>query len=310
MRLVFAGTAEPSVPSLQRLLGSRHEVIAVVSRPDAPTGRGRKLAPSAIATIARDRGIELLQPVRPTDDVFASRLTMLTPDCCPIVAYGALIPPSVLRVPRYGWVNLHFSLLPAWRGAAPVQHAVLRGDEVTGASTFQLQEGLDTGPIFGTVTETIGPRDTSGDLLDRLAVAGAELLVQTLDGIESGELVPVAQISEGVSFAPKVTTDDSRLRWDSPSLHVDRHVRAFTPTPGAWTTFRDHRLKILLLQRADGGVGTALKPGELAVTKSAVHVGTGSGVVLLGLVQPQGKRPMSATDWARGLRITQGERLS
>ena len=214
MRLVFAGTPAPAVPSLLALLSSRHDVAAVITRPDTVAGRGRRPTLSPVKEAAVEAGLEVLQPRRVRDPDFLDRLRAIGPDCCPVVAFGALIPPDALAIPRRGWVNLHFSLLPAWRGAAPVQRAVMAGDEITGASTFLLEEGLDTGPIYGVITEPIGPRDTSGDLLDRLAVSGAGLLVATLDGIEDGTVVARPQPDEGVSLAPKVEVDDVRVAWD------------------------------------------------------------------------------------------------
>ena len=213
MRLVFAGTPATSVPSLDALLNSRHEVAAVVTRPDAPAGRGLKLVPSPIAERAAAAGVEILRPSRPRDPEFVERLTEIAPDCCPVTAYGALIPQHVLDVPAQGWVNLHFSLLPAWRGAAPVQHAILHGDDVTGATTFRLVRELDAGPVFGVLTEPILESDTAGSLLERLSVAGAGLLVTTLDMIESGELEAREQPAEGISLAPKITTADAELNW-------------------------------------------------------------------------------------------------
>jgi methionyl-tRNA formyltransferase len=306
--VVFAGTPEPAVAPLRALLASRHEVVAVVTRPDAPAGRGRKLVASPVADLAAEHGIELLKPERPRDPEFVERLTQIAPDCCPVVAYGALIPRPVLDIPRHGWVNLHFSLLPAWRGAAPVQHAIKHGDDVTGACTFLLEEGMDTGPVFGTVTDAIGPQDTSGDLLARLSQSGAELLVKTLDGIEDGTLVPVPQPSDGVTLAPKITVEDARVDWNHPAMAIDRLVRSCTPAPGAWTTMRDERLKL-------GPVALApevedLPPGQIRVSKSEVLVGTGSHAVRLGQVQPVGKRLMGWRDWANGARPESGERLT
>jgi methionyl-tRNA formyltransferase len=323
MRLVFAGTPEVALPSLDALLASRHEVVAVVTRPDARAGRGRTLVPSPVRQRAEAAGLEVLTPERPSDPAFQERLRALAPDACPVVAYGALVPPSALEIPRHGWVNLHFSLLPAWRGAAPVQHAVMAGDEVTGATTFRLEKGLDTGPVFGVMTETIRPRDTAGDLLDRLAQAGAGLLVATLDGIEDGDLEPRPQPAEGVSLAPKIEVDDARVRWSRPALAVDRQVRGCTPAPGAWTVFRGERVKLGPVTPVDtegqggaaadtaGALATVpdLAPGQLHVTKRAVAVGTASGAVVLGEVRPHGKKPMSAADWARGVRIGADERF-
>ncbi|SNT43720.1 methionyl-tRNA formyltransferase [Actinacidiphila glaucinigra] len=308
MRLVFAGTPEVAVPALDALLASgRHEVVAVVTRMDATAGRGRKLVASPVAQRAEEAGIEVLKPARPRDEDFLARLREIAPDCCPVVAYGALLPRVALDVPARGWVNLHFSLLPAWRGAAPVQHAVMAGDEVTGAATFLIEEGLDSGPVYGVVTEDVRPRDTSGDLLTRLSHSGAKLLAATMDGIEDGALVARPQPAEGVSLAPKITVDDARVDWNAPALRVDRVIRGCTPAPGAWTLFGGERLKVgpvtLLPDRTD------LAPGELEVTKRAVYAGTGSHAVELGEVRPQGKKPMPAADWARGVRVPSGERL-
>ncbi|MFF4793583.1 methionyl-tRNA formyltransferase [Streptomyces sp. NPDC001276] len=308
MKLVFAGTPEVAVPALDALLASgRHEVAAVVTRPDAPAGRGRRLIASPVAERAEEAGIEVLKPLKPRDPEFLERLKEIAPDCCPVVAYGALLPRAALEIPARGWVNLHFSLLPAWRGAAPAQHALMAGDEITGASTFLIEEGLDSGPVYGTVTERIRPTDTSGDLLTRLALAGAGLLAATMDGIEDGTLEAVPQPAEGVTLAPKITVEDARVDWTAPALRVDRVVRGCTPAPGAWTTFRGERLK--LIQAAPAPQRTDLAPGALAVGKNDVHVGTGSYAVELLWVQAQGKKPMRAADWARGVRIAEGETL-
>src|SRR6266480_4249707 len=190
MRLVFAGTPAAAVPSLDALLKSRHEVAAVITRPDAPAGRGRRVGPSPVAERAAEVGLEVLRPPTPRDEGFLRHLRALAPDCCPVTAYGALIPQAALEIPRHGWVNLHFSLLPAWRGAAPVAHAIAHGDDITGATTFRLVAELDAGPAYGVVTEPIGEQDTAGDLLARIAESGASLLVATLDGIEAGQLEP------------------------------------------------------------------------------------------------------------------------
>ncbi|MFI1158276.1 methionyl-tRNA formyltransferase [Streptomyces sioyaensis] len=310
MRLVFAGTPEVAVPALDALIASdRHEVVAVVTRPDAPAGRGRKLVASPVAERAEEAGIEVLKPVRPREEDFLARLREIAPDCCPVVAYGALLPKAALDIPAKGWVNLHFSLLPAWRGAAPVQHAVLAGDEVTGASTFQIEEGLDSGPVYGVLTEQVRPTDTSGDLLTRLAFAGSGLLVATMDGIEDGTLQAVPQPAEGVTLAPKIEVEDAKVDWTAPALRVDRVIRGCAPAPGAWTVFRGERLKLMSAASAAGHDELAPAPGALVVTKKAVYVGTGSHPLELVWVQPQGKKPMKAADWARGVRIEGGERL-
>ncbi|KOV58900.1 methionyl-tRNA formyltransferase [Streptomyces sp. MMG1121] len=308
MKLVFAGTPEVAVPALDALIASgRHEVAAVVTRPDAPAGRGRRLVASPVAERAEEAGIEVLKPLKPRDPEFLERLAEIAPDCCPVVAYGALLPRVALDIPAHGWVNLHFSLLPAWRGAAPVQHAIMAGDEITGASTFLIEEGLDSGPVYGTVTEEVRATDTSGDLLTRLAFAGAGLLAATMDGIEDGTLKAVPQPPDGITVAPKISVENAHVDWAAPALRVDRVVRGCTPAPGAWTTFRGERLK--LIQVTPVPERTDLAPGGMAVGKNSVHVGTGSYAVELLWVQPQGKKPMRAADWARGVRIAEGETL-
>ena len=308
MRLVFAGTPEPAVPALRALLDSpRHDVVAVVTRPDAPAGRGRRLLRSPVGALADEHGIEVLTPAKAGDPDFLDRLRELEPDACPVVAYGALLPQRALDIPRHGWVNLHFSLLPAWRGAAPVQAAIRAGDEITGASTFRIVRELDAGPVYGVVTEKIGPADTAGGLLDKLADAGARLLVSTMDGIEDGELVAVPQPADGVSYAPKVTVVDARISFREPAAAVDRHVRSVTPDPGPWAEFRGERFKLGPVQVLDE---PPLPPGELKVERKRVLVGTATQPVGLGEVQAQGKKRMAATDWARGTRIEQGENLT
>ena len=305
MRLVFAGTPHAAIPALEAILASRHEVAAVVTRADAPAGRGRHLEPSPVARLARDAGIEVLTPAKVRDPAFLDRLREIGPDCCPVTAYGALLPQSALDIPPHGWVNLHFSVLPAWRGAAPVQHALLHGDDVTGATTFHIVKELNAGPVYGVVTEAVGPRDTAGDLLARLAVSGAALLVGTLDGIESGQLRAVPQPDEGISFAPKITPDDAHVDWGLPAVAIDRLIRACTPEPGAWTTVAGTRLKLGPVEPLPPGSAPApapaLAPGELSVSRHAVLAGTATEPVRLGEVQPPGKRPMPAAAWARGL---------
>ncbi|MFG1644554.1 methionyl-tRNA formyltransferase [Amycolatopsis sp. NPDC049252] len=307
MKLVFAGTPEPAVPALRALLDSgRHEVVAVVTRPDAQAGRGRHVVRSPVGALADEHGIEVLTPARAGDPAFLARLSELAPDACPVVAYGALLPQSALDIPSLGWVNLHFSLLPAWRGAAPVQAAIRAGDEITGASTFRIVKELDAGPVFGVVTETIAATDTSGELLGRLAESGAKLLLSTMDGLADGTLRAQEQPAEGVSYAPKVTVDDARVSFADPAAAVDRQIRSVTPDPGAWAEFRGERLKL--------GPVTVLDepgppPGELVLERKRVLVGTATKPLRLGDVQAPGKKRMAATDWARGTRIEQGERL-
>ncbi len=314
MRVVFAGTPEVAVPSLDAIAASGHELVGVVTRPDAPSGRGRRMESSPVAQRADALGIPVLRPASAKDPDFLAALTELAPDVCAVVAYGNLVPPAALEVPAHGWVNLHFSLLPAWRGAAPVQHALMAGDAVTGASTFLLERGLDTGPVYGVMTETVRPDDTAGALLDRLSTAGSGLLVATLDGIESGELVARPQPDEGISLAPKIEVADARVRWSAPALAVARLVRGCTPAPGAWTTFRGDRVglepvTVLDATAVEQAGAAGLAPGALHVTKKAVLVGTATAPVRLGTVRPPGKKAMPAADWARGARIDAGERV-
>ena len=315
MRLVLAGTPDVAVPSLRALLGSRHDVVGVVTRPDAAAGRGRRSRPSPVRVVAQEHGLPVLAPEHPREPAFVEALAALAPDCVPVVAYGALVPRAAREVPRHGWVNLHFSLLPAWRGAAPVQHAVMAGDDVTGATVFRLEAGMDTGPVLGTMTERVRGRDTAGDLLGRLAEAGAGLLVQVLDAMETGAAQAVPQPTEGVSLAPKLVVADARVDFTRPAVAVDRHVRGCTPAPGAWTTIGGRRLKLGPVEpvttpgSADVDAGGVLVPGELRVLDGAVLVGTGTTPVRLGTVQPEGKAPMPATDWARGARPAPGTLL-
>lgn len=305
MRVVFAGTPEVALPSLEAIVSSRHELVGVVTRPDAPSGRGRRLTPSPVAARAEELGVPILKPAHPRDAAFQDALRALAPDCCPVVAYGALLPQSALDIPPRGWVNLHFSVLPAWRGAAPVQHALWAGDEVTGATTFRIVQELDAGPTYGLMTQLVRPDDTAGTLLATLAEGGAGLLVSTLDGIEDGTLEERPQPVDGLSYAPKITAEDARLDWTRPAVGIDRQIRACTPAPGAWTTYAGERVKLGPVTLTD----LSLPPGELAAGKSRVVVGTGTNAVLLGEVKAFGKRAMPAADWARGLRLEPGARF-
>jgi methionyl-tRNA formyltransferase len=308
MRLLFAGTPQTAVPSLHALVESRHDVVAVLTRPDAHVGRRGPLTPSPVALAAADAGLALLKPASIRTAEFAAQIRALDVEAVAVVAYGALIPEHLLAIPPRGWINLHFSLLPAWRGAAPVQAAIRAGDDVTGASTFLIEKGLDTGPVYGTVTESIRPTDTAGDLLAWLADSGARLLVATFDGLADGTLTAVPQPADGVSHAPKITVDDAAVDFRAPALAVDRLIRSVTPEPGAWTASRWGRLglgPVTLIRDAT----VALAPGEIAAGKRDVLVGTASGPVRLSTVQQSGKRPLPAADWARGARIDAGDRL-
>jgi methionyl-tRNA formyltransferase len=297
VRVLFAGTPAVAVPSLNALVEAGFDVVAVLTRPDAPIGRKRVLTPSPVAARAAELGIQVMHAARINEETM-SRISAASPDVAAIVAYGGLVPPAALGIPRHGWINLHFSLLPAWRGAAPVQRAVMAGDDVTGAVTFQLEEGLDTGPVFGTLTETVGPEDTAGELLERLSRSGAVLLTQTLSAIEAGKAAAVPQTGE-VSLAPKLTLEDGRLDWKHPALAIGRQARGVTPEPGAWTVLGGQRIKLDPVRlRPDV---PELVPGAVSVQGKSVLVGTGSHAVELTRVQPAGKKMMAAADWARGM---------
>lgn len=303
MKIVFAGTPATAVPTLEALVASRHEVAAVITRPDARVGRGRSLQPSPVALAAQAHGIEVLKPASTSDPEFLRALTATQARLGVIVAYGALLRRDVLDALELGWINLHYSVLPAWRGAAPVQRSIMAGDEITGATVFSLVEALDAGPVLGTITERILDDDTTGTMLDRLSDEGAKLVADVVDHIEDGDIGAVNQQEEGVSYAHKLTTEDARIDWNRPAFAVDRHIRGCTPAPGAWTTFRDGeadgaRLKVGPLTIADE---STLDPGVAAITKREVRVGTATNDVILGEVQPHGKKPMPAADWGRGL---------
>lgn len=302
MRVLFAGTPAVAVPSLNALVEAGFDVVAVLTRPDAPVGRKRVLTPSPVAARAAELGIDVIRAAR-VDAEATEQISAARPDVAAIVAYGGLVPPAALAVPSHGWVNLHFSLLPAWRGAAPVQRSVIAGDDVTGAVTFQLEEGLDTGPVFGTLTETVGPEDTAGELLERLSHSGAVLLAQTLSAIETGKAAPVPQ-SGDVTVAPKLTLEDGHINWSHPALAIGRQARGVTPEPGAWTVLAGQRVKLEPVRlRPDV---TDLRPGSVANNGKSVLVGTGSHAVELTRIQPAGKKMMSAADWARGLASLEG----
>lgn len=300
MRVLFAGTPLVAVASLDQLVKDGFDVVAVLTREDAPVGRKRVLTPSPVAARAAELGIEIIHANR-IDEPTQERLEALDLDIAAIVAYGGLVPEKALTIPRLGWINLHFSLLPAWRGAAPVQHSIMAGDDITGAVTFQLEKGLDTGPVFGTLTEIIDAADTSGELLGRLAISGAVLLSQTLSGLDAGKLVGIAQQGE-TSYAHKLTLVDGEVDWSLPALVIRRRINGTSPDPGAWTELDGQRFKLGTLVPCTDV--TDLAPGEVRIEpgkKPRVLVGTGSHAVELGLVQPPGKKMMNAADWARGI---------
>lgn len=302
MRVVFAGTPEVAVPSLDAIADSRHELVGVVTRPDAAQGRSKRLVPSPVAQRAEELGVPVLKPEHPREPEFQAALRALEPDCCPVVAYGAMLPQSALDIPPHGWVNLHFSLLPAYRGAAPVQRAVWAGEEISGATTFRIVKAMDAGPVFGTMTQALTPDETSGSLFEKLTEGGAGLLVSTLDGIEDGSLEAREQPAEGVSYADKITVEDAQIDWSQNAVAIDRQIRACTPAPGAWTLLDGERFKVGPVTMTED----TATPGELVVRKNEVLVGTGTATVRLGRVKAFGKKEMPAADWARGVRLESG----
>lgn len=306
--MVFAGTPEIAIPSLRAIVAAGHDVVAVLTRPDAPGKRGRELHPSPVRIAADELGLRVLAPERASAPEFVDRVADLDADVAAVVAFGQILKPALLAATRLGWVNLHFSLLPAWRGAAPVQRAIMAGDAMTGASTFLIEEGLDTGPVIGTLVEPIRARDTAGDLLARLGEAGAPLLVSSIEALGAGTAMPAEQGDDGVSHAAKLTRDDALVRWDLAAHLVDRHIRGCTPNPGAWTTLPDGSIARIgpVTARPDLPGGA---PGTIRFDGGAVVVATGTDPVELGWIAAAGRREMPAQDWWRGARLAPGAQL-
>ena len=307
MRAAFFGTPAPAVTALEALLADpRIDVPVVVTNPDRPRGRGHELAPPPVKVAARDAGVEVLQPLRAAD--VTSRLAALQLDVCAVVAYGQILPSTLLAVPAHGFVNLHFSLLPAWRGAAPVPASILHGDLDAGVTCFVLDAGMDTGPILVTRTTRIAPTETSGELTGRLAELGAPLLVDALVGLVDGTLQPQPQDDARATYAPKITPADARIDWSSSAERVQRAVRAYNPVPGAHTTFRDRRLKIHRAQivPGDGEPGTVVGIDDRT---GAPVVACGSAALRLDELQPAGKRAMSGAAFVNGYQPS-GDRLA
>ncbi len=300
MRILFAGTPAVAIPTLNKLLSSEHEVVAVVTTPPAPAGRGQKLLSTEVADAGRAAGLQVFEFADINSPDSIREIANLNVDVAVVVAYGQLLKQEVLSISPNGWINLHFSLLPMWRGAAPVQHAILSGDEVTGATTFLLETGMDTGPIIGQLTTDINPTETAGELLERLSVEGADLMLTTIDAIAKGEAGLVPQANVDVSYAPKISVNDAQIDWKHPALAISRKVRAFNPAPHAWTVLGDNRLLINAV--ALGEFEEVLEPGQIHVSKNQVLVGTGSVALELLEVKPAGKNWMPAADWARGIR--------
>lgn len=309
MKIAFAGTPEVAVTALDALVESHHEVIGVITRPDAPAGRGKKLTASPVAQRAEELGLPILKPEHPRDADFQAELATWEVDAVAVVAYGALLPQSALDLIPHGWINLHFSLLPRWRGAAPVQRAILAGDNTTGATTFRIVKALDAGPMYRCLTMMISSTATAGQLLDELAQAGGPLLVGTFDDIENG-VEPTEQSEAGVTQAAKISTQDAHVDFVNDHVTVSRQIRAMTPAPGAWADFNGGTFKIVEI--ADVPVGAQvpqLEPGELGADKKHLWVGTGTAPLELVRVKAAGKRVMAGADWARGVDLTEPEYL-
>lgn len=304
MRLIFAGTPEIAVPALAALIDAGHEIALVLTQPDAKGKRGSALHPSPVKHYALEHGLAVATPVKASAPETVEAIKALNADAAAVVAYGQILRPALIAATAHGWVNLHFSLLPAWRGAAPVQRALQAGDDLTGASTFLIDQGLDTGPVIGQVTERIRPHDTAGELLERLATRGAPLLVDSIEALGGGFAMPQRQPNDGVSHAAKLTRDDAVVRWDLPAHVIDRAIRACTPAPGAWTTLPDGTTaKIGPVSAIDGATTT---PGLVRSTEDGIVVGTGGRPVTLSWIQPSGKKVMDARDWWRGTRWADG----
>ena len=308
MRLLFAGTPEAALPSLRTLLDSHHEVVGVLTQPDARTGRGRKLAPSPVKALALEAGLPVLTPSTLRDDAVQQQLRDLAPDAAPVVAYGNLIPQGALDIPRHGWINLHFSLLPQWRGAAPAQRAVLAGQRETGTSVFRIEKGLDTGDVLTTAPTAIGEFETAGELLERMAEDGAALLLQALDALADGTATATPQDHAAATHAAKLTTAEAEIDWTLPAEQVSAHIRGMSPHPGAWTMLDGRRAKILGVEQAPEHA--PLPPGTIAATRTQVLVGTGTEVIAVAALAPAGKRPMRAADWARGASLAPDARFT
>lgn len=301
LRIVFAGTPAPAVPTLERLAAGDHEVVGVVTRPPAPLGRKRVLTPSPVAAAATELGLPVIDAAR-LDAEATERITALRPDLGVVVAYGGLVREPLLSAPVHGWINLHFSLLPAWRGAAPVQHALIAGDAETGASVFRLVPELDAGDVYGELRRRVEPGTTSGDLLADLARSGADLVAEVVDAIAAGDAVAVPQAGTP-SYAPKLTIDDARLDWSRPTAEVDARLRGVTPEPGAFTEVDGVRVKVLEAAPAPADGRPDLAPGRVALHSKRVLVGTADGAMRLDRVQPAGRTAMAAADWWRGLGV-------
>jgi methionyl-tRNA formyltransferase len=300
LRIVFAGTPSVAVPSLHALHAAGHDIAAVVTRPDAPLGRKRVLTPSPVAAAAEELGLPVIKAAR-LDAEATERIAALDPELAVVVAYGGLVREPLLSLPPHGWINLHFSLLPRWRGAAPVQRALMAGDRVTGAAVFRLVPELDAGDVFDELRYDVPADATAGDVLEALADLGGGLLADVVDGIAAGTAVAVPQKGEA-THAAKLSIDDGLLDWREPADRVLDRFRGVTPEPGAHTLLDGARFKILAARPADADAEEPLPPGRARAVKRGVLVGTGTEPILVERVQPAGKAAMDAAAWARGAR--------
>ncbi|WP_129657749.1 methionyl-tRNA formyltransferase [Rothia halotolerans] len=307
MRVLYAGTPEIAVAPLEALIEAGHDVVGVLTRPDAPLGRKRVLTPSPVAARAEELGLPVIRAHRYDDEAHAAVLR-LAPEAAAVVAYGALLPRRALEAVPHGWINLHFSRLPAWRGAAPVQRALMAGETVLWASTFLIEEGMDTGPVFDVLSEPVGPEDTAGTMLRRLAVSGGRMLAGTLGEIEAGTARPRPQEGEPTRAA-KLVLEDGRVDWARPAAGIEAQARGATPEPGLWTTLEGQRVKLAGLRAAppEDDDDAARVPGEARLAGREVRVRAADGDVVVARIQPAGKKMMDAADWARGAgRLTHG----
>jgi methionyl-tRNA formyltransferase len=303
LRIAFAGTPQFALPALRVLLASRHRVVGVLTQPDRPAGRGRELRASPIKLLAQESGLPLAQPLTLKTPEGRAELAGWAPDLLVVVAYGLILPPPVLTLPRLGCVNIHGSLLPRWRGAAPIQRAILAGDAETGVTIMQLDEGLDTGPLLLERRRPIHTHDTAGDLHDVLSELGAAALAEAVEGLASGTLKARPQPAAGATYARKIEKSEARIDWSAGAAALDRQVRAFNPWPMAETTFAGESLRVLRARVAEQPASEAAPGTLLGIADDGLRVACGDGVLAVRELQRAGKRPISARDFANAVRL-------
>ena len=301
MKVVLASSSDIAQPILEALIHSQHQLVAAISMPDKPTGRGRQIQPNSFSMLCERSGVQVFKPESHIE--LREVLREIEPDLVITIAYGRLVKATELSLPKHGWLNVHFSLLPRWRGAAPVQRAILQGDSETGISIFRLEEGMDTGPVYATQKVLLKGNETSGSLLNELSLLAAPVMLAVLTQIESSES-PIPQRDDGATLAPKLSKDEARINWQKSAKEIERQVRAMNPWPIAWTTFNDKRLSVLKSSVHD----LAGSPGEILSLKPFV-IGCGEEAIEISLLKPEGKAEMSAAEWLRGARISKGEFL-